>query len=207
MENNHTATHYAGAESVPYCTSLKDNWFVRDDRWQEYAGATFTEYTDLLETGWHRFSLKAPVVPLQNPRVYYQKMLGTVTAYAMSNTVWTYGEGKECTGEFSYDYEAGLITGRHRLSGVLELSDSVIRIEAESFVNNGAKMVVIGDQCEYIGSEAFSGMDLWELAVRANEMEIDENAFEGIDFVYVTANPDSTIAAFAQEHGWAVGDW
>ena len=200
---NHTPQHYAGVAFWPDCSSLDDNWFVYGDRWREYAPDLFTEYSEKLETGWHRFSLEAPVIVSGK---YQKTMLGMVIAYALSHTEWMYGEGKVCTGEFSYSYDTGLITGSHTMSGILKMPWGLTRIEGDSFANAKANMVVIWDNCEYIGPGAFAGMDLWELAVGSKSMEIDEKAFEGIGFVYVIAAEDSSIADFARKRGWAVGD-
>ncbi len=203
MDIEHTAEHFAGSGARPVCSSLDENWFIHGEKWRGYSGSMLAEYAVKMNGGWHRFRLAAPVYKSDK---YEKILLGTVAAYGMTKAVWTYGEGKECAGDFRYDRENGLITGRHRMTGILELPRNLARVEAGSFANTDANMVVIPENCEYIGPGAFAGMDLWELSVSAKNTVIDENAFGDIPFVYVIAPGDSTAAAFARERGWAVGD-
>ncbi len=206
MSINHTALHYAGGQDQPSCTSLDDNWFVHEGTWQEYASAILTEYRERMQTGWHRFRLEAPAY---SGSKYIRTMQGTVTAYGMSLTEWEDSGGKIYTGEFRYEYDErtqkGFILGKHHSAGTLEMPEGMKMIDAESFANTGANIVVIRDGCETIGDGAFAGMDIWELTAEADDMAIDPAAFDQA-FIYVIANPDSTMAAYAEARGWMVGD-
>jgi hypothetical protein len=203
MDLEHTPQNYSDGEDWPVCTALEDNWFVRQDKWKDLAPALYQEYMEKLAEGMHRFTLAAPNWGGQYQRV----MTGTVSAFALGHTAWPYGtEGKTTTGTFTYHEETSTITGKHNGSGTLEIPAGMKQIGAGSFENAAANNVVIGAACRYIGPRAFSGMEIWELRVDAKSMTIDPAAFEGVENVYVIAAPDSTIAAYAAEHGWTVGD-
>ena len=93
----------------------------------------------------------------------------------------------------------------HKTTKIWELPEGIVRIEADGFAYADADIVVIPRNCETIGSGAFAGMDLWELVVKADNVQIAEDAFDD-PFIYVIASPESSGWAYAQERGWATGD-
>ena len=205
MGIEHTPTHYTGGK--PVCSGLAANYFVRDGRWEAYAPLLRQHYSEMLEAGWHRFKLLAPAYCSDE---YGRTLLGTVSAWALDHESLTGPDGKAYSGSFSYLYDAargkGYIVGKHTSAGTLVLPLGLTRVEKDSFSSSAANYVEIPENCTYIGPGAFSGMEIWELTVGAENIYIDPDAFGEADSMYVIAPEGSSARDYAESRGWAVGD-
>lgn len=192
----HENPYYVGGEVT--CDSLANNYYLRNECWQEHATYMLTTYQSQRDSGYHSFLI--PVVAFIDD-AYVRAMMGGVAALGLSQADWQDDKGRTFRPEFVHDWDAETLIGRDPSGGTLRLPQSLKAVEAESLAATAANHVVVPSGCTTIEGGAFEGMDLWEIVVPDSVTSIDEDAFKGCGSVFIVASADSAAAKFAKDHG------
>ena len=179
------------------CDSLANSYYVRDERWQEFASGILSTYQSQRDSGRHCF-LMPGLDKVEDE--YLRAMQGEVAAWGLNHTDWEDDKGRTFRPEFVYDWDAVMLVGRDPSGGTLKLPQSLKVVEAESLAATAANHVVVPSGCTAIEGGAFAGMDLWEIVVPDSVTSIDEDAFKGCGSVFIVASADSAAAEFAKGH-------